>query len=288
MNSFPYPDIENSSRSLSQSYYKFKLAECESVLGLVTPEIAHKLPLTDVWTRRDDSRQLIFKPKVVQTDLTEAAEERTKVLARYLQQVREAKIFRVLDGWRNELYPVYGPGKQLLFSMERSASALFGIVTYGVHMTAYTKTAEGTKFWTPRRALNKQTYPGMMDNTVAGGLSTGEMPFECLVRESMEEASLPEEIASKAQPCGTMTYFYVRDSRAGGEVGLCQPECQYVYDLELPEDVVPKPNDNEAMDFQLLGVEDVQAAMASGRFKPNCALLLLEFFCAPWYSDGRK
>lgn len=162
--------------------------------------------------------------------------------------------------------------------MERSASALFGIVTYGVHMTAYTQNADGMKIWAPKRAANKQTYPGMMDNTVAGGLSTGEKPYGCLIRECMEEASLPEETASKAQPCGTMTYFHVRDSRAGGETGLCQPECQYVYDLVLPDDVIPKPNDNEAVDFQLLSVQEVQAAMADGRFKPNCALLLVEFF----------
>lgn len=117
-----------------------------------------------------------------------------------------------------------------------------------------------------------------MDNTVAGGLSTGERPFQCLIRESMEEASLPEHVVKNAQTCGTMTYFYVRDARAGGEVGLCQPECQYVYDLELPKDVIPQPNDDEAVDFQLLSIQEVQEALADGKFKPNCALLVVEFF----------
>ncbi len=242
------------------------------------PEVAEKLPQSPEWERNNASLELIFKPGDIPLDPKEAAAHRTAVLARHLQGMREAKTFQVLDGWRNELYPVYGPKRELLFSMERSASALFGIVTYGVHMTAYTHTADGMKLWTPRRAATKQTYPNMLDNTVAGGLSTGEKPFECLVRESMEEASLPEDVVRNAQACGTMTYFHVRDRRAGGEVGLCQPECQYVYDLELPEDVVPQPGDNEAIDFQLLTVQAAQSLMACGHFKPNCALLLVEFF----------
>ena len=248
------------------------------MLGYVLPEVAEKLASSPEWARHDASLELIFQPPNTPSDPIEAASHRTAVLAKHLHSVRAAKSFRVLDGWRDELYPVYGPERELLFSMERSASALFGIVTYGVHMTAYTRAAEGMKLWTPRRASDKQTYPNMLDNTVAGGLATGEKPFECLVRESMEEASLPADVVRNTQACGTMTYFYIRDERAGGEVGLCQPECQYVYDLELPEDVIPQPGDNEAVDFQLLPVGEVQAAMAAGKFKPNCAMLLVDFF----------
>lgn len=237
-----------------------------------------ELPLTSNWTRDDKAKILTFNPKQAPSDTAEAAQHRTNVLAKDLQEWREAKVFGVLDGWRDELYPIYGQGKKLLFSMERSAAALFGIVTYGVHMTAYTESADEIKIWTPRRSPTKQTYPNMLDNTVAGGLSSGEKPFDCLIRESMEEASIPEDVAKHAKACGTMTYFYVRDERAGGEVGLCQPECQYVYDLVLPTDFIPKPGDNEAVDFQLLTIDEVKEALAAGRFKPNCALLLVEFF----------
>ena len=196
----------------------------------------------------------------------------------YLASLRKQSVFKVLDGWRDELYPIYGPGRRLILEMERSATPLFGVVTYGVHMTGFVRTDGGMKIWVPRRSATKQTYPGMMDNTVAGGLSAGEKPSTCVVREAFEEASLPEEVARKAIPCGTLTYFHVRDSRAGGETGLCQPECQYIYDLEIPPDVIPKPEDGEATDFRLLTVPEVQEALATGQFKPNCALLLLEFF----------
>lgn len=201
-------------------------------------------------------------------------------MAETLASARDKGVLGVLRGWRNELYPVYGPQRELLLDVERAASALFGVVTYGVHMTAYVLSKEGIiKLWVPRRSRNKQTFGDMLDNTVAGGISTGEKPFECLIREAAEEASLPEDLVRKgAKAVGTVTYFYVRDERAGGETGLLQPECEYVYDLEVGEDVRPRPGDNEVEGFHLWTVEETQAALARDEFKPNCALVLLDFF----------
>jgi len=120
---------------------------------------------------------------------------------------------------------------------------------------------------------------GMLDNTVGGGIATGEEPFESLVREAEEEASLPETVVrQRTSYHGTVTYTYIRESRAGGESGMVQPECEHVYDLELPANVVPKPNDSEVEDFYLWTVEEVQEHMAKGEFKPNCALIVMDFF----------
>ena len=169
-----------------------------------------------------------------------------------------------------------------MFNIERSGASLLGVVTYGVHMTAYTRVESasyGIKLWVPRRAKGKQTYPGMLDNTVAGGMATGETPLECIVRECEEEASLPAELVREnLKAHGTVTYLYLRGENAGGETGLVQPECQYVYDLELPEETVCKPNDSEVEEFYLLGVEEVKEALGKGQFKPNCALVILDFF----------
>lgn len=98
--------------------------------------------------------------------------QRSALVAATAAYWREKKSFKVLDGWRDELYPVYDSKNKLLFSMERSASALFGIVTYGVHMTGFVRdeaSSHGLKIWVPRRSKTKQTYGGMLDNTVAGG-----------------------------------------------------------------------------------------------------------------------
>lgn len=208
------------------------------------------------------------------------ASSRSAAVATTLEALRKTGHFKVLDKWRNELYPVYGKGKELLFDVERSASPLFGVVTYGVHLTAYVKGADGQlKIWIPRRARTKQTYGGMLDNAVAGGIASGEVVFESLVRECAEEASLPEELVrSTAKTVGCITYFYVRDKSAGGETGLMQPEVEYVYDLELPEDVVPKPGDDEVEEFYLWTVDEVKEHLAKGEFKPNCAAVMIDFF----------
>lgn len=80
------------------------------------------------------------------------------------------------------------------------------------------------------------------------------------------------------QAAGSLTYIYIRESRAGGETGLIQPECQYVFDLPLPVDVIPQPNDSEVESFELLTVEKCQEYLVEGQFKPNCALLMLDFW----------
>ncbi len=193
--------------------------------------------------------------------------------------MRETSHFQILKGWRNELYPVYGPDGDLLFNIERSASPLFGVVTYGVHMTAFVRSNDGEmKIWTPRRSRNKQTYAGLLDNSVAGGIAAGEKAFDSLIREAEEEASLSAELVrERAKACGTVTYFYIRDERAGGETRLLQPECQFVYDIEVPEDVVLAPGDDEVEEFHLMSVEEVQERLRQGEFKPNCALVMLDF-----------
>ncbi|CAL3962631.1 unnamed protein product [Diplocarpon coronariae] len=208
--------------------------------------------------------------------------ERSAAVAATCAYWRTHDKFAVLKGWRDELYPVYDLDNKLLFSVERSASCLFGVVTYGVHMMAYTRdenASYGMKIWVARRAKTKQTYPGMLDNTVAGGMATGEEPLESIVRECAEEASLPEDLVRaniKAQ--GTVTYSYIREGRAGGETGLLQPECQYIFDLELPKETICRPNDSEVEGFVLWSVEEVKEALGRGEFKPNCAVVVLDFF----------
>lgn len=269
------------------TYYHFQIASLPGVtLGYVLPSVAEVLRGLPSWTLNDEERTLTLTAGTNE-------QERSAAIAATTAGMRETGHFAVLKGWRNELYPVYGPGPlghksggepEVLFSIERAASCLFGVVTYGIHMTAFVRQKnddgeEELKIWVPRRARTKQTYGGMLDNTVAGGIATGEKPFESLVREAAEEASLPESLVRKhAKAAGVVSYFYIRDERAGGETKLLQPEVQYIYDLELPEDVTPKPSDDEVEEFYLWSVDEINGAMRKGEFKPNCALVMLDFF----------
>lgn len=59
---------------------------------------------------------------------------------------------------------------------------------------------------------------------------------------------------------------------------MLQPECQFVYDMEVDSSVKPKPNDEEVHEFYLWTVEETKDHLARGEFKPNCAVVLLDFF----------
>ena len=149
-------------------------------------------------------------------------------------------------------------------------------------MTAYIPATETKplRLWVPRRAAGKQTYPSMLDNTVAGGMGDGQTPFECIVKEAKEEANFEESyVRAHAKPCGFVSYFYVRHEEAGGEVGLLQPEFQYTYDMIVGEDgPVPEPFDGEVAEHILMDVEEVKAELKNRKFKPNCAAVVLDFF----------
>lgn len=271
--SFPYyEDDPDKYVKLLSSYWEFHLQGGGGPHGLIPQAIVEKMPWDEAWHLEHLGKKKITVAETGQQE---------RVIRNTLERARQKDSFAVLRGWRNELYPIYGHNDVVeeTISMERAASPLFGINTYGVHMTAHVNTLDGLKIWVPRRARTKQTYGGMLDNTVAGGLSTGEQPLECVIREAAEEASFPEQLVrSKAKACGTVSYVHIRDARAGGETGLIQPECQYIYDIEIDADVVPQPGDNEVEAFYLWTVHEVKKALADGQFKPNCAVVLLDFF----------
>ncbi|RDA82739.1 hypothetical protein CP532_6877 [Ophiocordyceps camponoti-leonardi (nom. inval.)] len=208
--------------------------------------------------------------------------ERSRAIAGLVHYWRDHDTFKLLRRWRGEVYPVYGRKGEIIFSVERAAIGLFGTVQFGAHLTAYVSDASapyGVKLWVAKRAANKSTFPGMLDNTAAGGLATGEQPSDCILREADEEASLSVDlIGHLVRSVGTVTYIYITDEAQVGEDGLIYPECQWVYDLHLPSHIIPKPKDGEAEQFFLCDVDQIRADMADGRYKPNSALVILDFF----------
>ena len=213
------------------------------------------------------------------TLLAEGLEQRTRCFADLLNAERQCQTFKVLRRWSDEYFSIWGPDQSVIASLPRLGAPLFGIVTYGVQMLAYTEDPAGElKIWIARRAATKRTYPGMLDSTVGGSMCTGETPFECLVRESAEEACLKEDlIRSKAKSCGAISYICRTDERGGGELGLFLPEVQYCYELQVSDDVTPSPGDDEAEEFLLMTIHEVQKALANGDFTPANGCIILNF-----------
>ncbi|KAH9854617.1 NUDIX hydrolase domain-like protein [Lenzites betulinus] len=276
-------------------------------VGLLRPEVVAQLRAealaspTPVWEFLQDSKGREWAVSFAREIATPA--DRSRVMKDMCERWRDAGLFPDEIGarkWRNELYPVYRrpfgvrdcPGRgdpdaeadelNYAFRMERAASGLFGIVTYGVHMTVYEEhpATEGEwegaryKLWVPRRAATKQTWPGYLDNSVAGGIEAGLGVFDCVVKEAMEEASIPEDVVRRhARATGSVSYFFQTPR------GWLQPEIEYVYDLALPpnSDVQPKPLDGEVESFELLPLEKVIEHMRAGSFKYNCAIVIVDW-----------
>jgi len=189
----------------------------------------------------------------------------------------EKDIFSIIHGQHSEKFSI--PGANYPVHIERFTTNLFGTCSRGAHMTAYVQTPEGIKIWVPRRSANVFTYPNMLDTTVAGGVKATDTPFECIIAEADEEASLPADLVKRdARPCGVLTYLGRSDRGSGGEQGLLTPDITYAYDLELSSDIIPKPHDDEVKEFYLWDVATVKAALLRGEFKTNCALIMVDFF----------
>ncbi|KAK7418164.1 hypothetical protein QQX98_004139 [Neonectria punicea] len=155
----------------------------------------------------------------------------------------------------------------------RYAAPLFGIVSQGAHLTAYVRTSSGLKIWVPRRSPTISTFPNKLDSTVAGGVSAEDTPFDTIIREAYEEASLPEDITRRdVQSVGVLTYIQ-------GEVGrLFKPDMGHVYDMEVTEDIIPKPHDDEVKEFYLMTPDEIKKALLRKEFKTNSAAVMIDFF----------
>lgn len=168
-----------------------------AIIGLLRPIIieqlkaenarSRELGLRELWDMRvEESEYRLLKngrvgPSVSFGAWCDTPSKRTEAMKELCERWRDTGLFADVCGpkkWRGELYPVYGDPfgvrdhpKQggdetklnYAFEMERSACALFGIVTYGVHMSIYKETVDeqGNKslsVWVPTRSRTKQTY----------------------------------------------------------------------------------------------------------------------------------
>ena len=125
-------------------------------------------------------------------------DKRTAAMRAFLLELRERGQFGKL--WREEAYPVaWEFTDPPLMAMERAAVPWFGVRAFGPHMTGYVRRKDGLHIWVPRRSYNKPTFPGELDNTVAGGQPAGIGLHENLIKECAEEASIPRTLAEQAK-----------------------------------------------------------------------------------------
>ena len=182
----------------------------------------------------------------------------------------------LIVAWRNETYPVSalnedGPSV-LLATFERAASRFWGTATLGAHCNGYVADDSGrpTHLWIARRSMNKATDPGMLDNLVGGGVPHGQTPAETVVREGWEEAGLTQQQMAALQP--GRRFRVARDIPEGFQL-----EWVSVYDLPLPDGLVPANQDGEVQDITLMSIAQALEQAATGRMTVDAALVTLDF-----------
>jgi 8-oxo-dGTP pyrophosphatase MutT (NUDIX family) len=244
--------------------------------GYMLSEVVNKMP----WTAAFDVKHS-HPRRVTVLDNSEGKDTANVVNAAFSAVITtciEQNLFHVLDGKHSEPFAIVGARYDLPVYIERFATALFGVTTRGAHLVAYRMGEKGMNVWVPRRSAHLYTYPNMLDTTVAGGVKSGVPPFQTIVEEADEEASLPEAlIRQKARCRGVISHMNVTGKDFPGEQGLVTPDYVYVYDIELPEDVIPKPHDDEVSNFTLMSAEELQAALLREEFKPDSAAVLIDF-----------
>jgi 8-oxo-dGTP pyrophosphatase MutT (NUDIX family) len=174
---------------------------------------------------------------------------------------------------RGEAFDVrLGEDTPPIATIDRGAVPTFGIRSRGVHCNGLVRRSDGLHLWIARRAANKRNDPGKLDHIVAGGIAAGMDPAETLLKEAGEEAALPQTLAAEARPVARIRYDMERSE------GL-RRDLLYCYDLDLPEDFLPRPNDGEVEAFELWPIgRAVEAVRDGDSFKFNVNLVLIDLF----------
>ena len=198
-----------------------------------------------------------------------SSKERSALLDAVLRQWRDQGH---ITGWRDEHYLISNDEGTPLFSVERSATALLGVLNLGVHLNGFVKRTDGIWLWMARRARNRPRYPGKLDQMVAGGMTAYQSPQQVMKRECQEEAGVPMTLAETLKSVGLVTLCHHNSK------GQLRREILYTYDLELPETFQPCNQDGEVEEFQLMPIAKVVRLVAeTDEIKTNCNLVVLDF-----------
>ena len=230
------------------------------------------------WVRRSLTERLAERPEVFAVGAESVGfapglntlELRSAALAGVVREWHGSGLLRRVSG---ELLTVgVGMGEAPLLLIDRAAVQAFGFSAVGVHVNGYVRRDDGLHVWIAQRAAGRHSYPGMLDNMVAGGQPAGLSLMENVAKEAAEEAGIPAALAGRARPAGAVTYCLET------EAGL-RPDILYVYDLELPAGFQPRNTDGEVAHFELWPAARLaETVRDTERFKFNCNLVIIDFF----------
>lgn len=229
------------------------------------------------WIRDDHVAHLAARPDLfdVDADAVRVSERlatpraRTDALAAFFEDLAASGHVPELTEERYAVAPRRDAAT--LFEVDRAALPFLGARAYGVHLNGFVRRADGLHLWVATRSSDKTTFPGQLDNLVAGGQPAGLGVRENLAKECAEEADIGPALAARAVPVGAVSY---RVDAPGG----MRDDTLFLFDLELPDDFVPRNTDGEVARFDLQPVGAVAEVVATSRaYKFNCNLVVIDF-----------
>ena len=174
----------------------------------------------------------------------------------------------LIPAWRNEEFAFYGADGHEYFRVERAAFRTLGVQSQAAHINGF---AANGQLWVGRRSESKQIDPGKLDNLAAGGISASETVVHCAIRELWEEAGIPEPIASAITPAGKLLI-----SRPHPPHGI-HHESLFIFDLELPKQLVPMNHDGEVSGFIQMDMAEAAARILADEFTADAGLVTADF-----------
>ncbi|KAG5927268.1 hypothetical protein E4U42_002384 [Claviceps africana] len=288
------------------SLYEFWVLDHDSPVGYMLPRFVGQMVWTGTGFEVDDLRQTVhLKPHVDTGESVFTACEREFVRLCRLNMTKVDGVRKWVKTWDikgdAEHHPIRGLGLHLAgLQMPSPLRGVFGIVTAGIHMNMYTMTRVGNgdgdgdearmHIWMAKRSENV-TYAGKLDQLVAGamGAQDDNDAMKVLRREAMEEAGLAVDIETgQVHRDGTyvgtiqrgprISFFDKKDGAAGSEHGQLEPGIRFTFDLQVDAEFVPEPCEPESIaGFLLKSVDEVKHDLKNREWKPNCALVMLDF-----------
>lgn len=240
------------------------------------------------WARQSFVRELqaydsVFKITTEQfgfVDDLSTAESRTNAITPVVETLHKQGI---VDSWVDEIYAITNSFEDApFFYMERAAVAYFGVRSYGVHINGLVQKPNGIHIWIARRTKQKPFWPGKLDQIVAGGQPADIGLMENVIKESAEEANIPEYIAKTAELVSEIHYLGKNTLKKSPKDSVndmlgINSDTIFAYDLWLPEDFIPENTDGEVDEFILMPLEEMaQLTETTNEFKNNCNLVNID------------
>lgn len=230
-------------------------------VGWLTADVARRLrSVRNAFRAGDDGLELVAGDDV---------EARSGALGEVAAHLASAGIASL----RREAFDVRAaPGSEVLARLDRGALSPLGVISQGAHMNGRVRRPDGLHLWVGWRSKDKSVAPGKLDNLVAGGVPSGLSPMQTLLKEAAEEASMTPALAAQARQVSRVSY------RMADGLGI-RRDVLHCFDLDLPEDFVPAPADDEVERFELWPAERLlRTVRETSDVKFNVNLVLIDLF----------